>query len=150
MFNPDYKDLLRLFTEHGVEYVVVGAYAMAAHGVVRATGDIDLFVRPTSKNGAAVFDALVEFGAPLSSITADDFAVPGTVYQIGVQPNRIDVLTEIDGVSYEDVGRVILNVDDLTVPFLNLESLKRNKASTGRAKDKLDLELLNEDRRPEP
>lgn len=82
MFNPDYKDLLRLFTEHGVEYVVVGAYAMAAHGVVRATGDIDLFVRATSKNGAAVFD----------------------------------VLTEIDGVSYEDVGRVMVNVDDLTVP----------------------------------
>ncbi len=134
IFNPDYKDLLRLFTEHGV---------------VRATGDIDLFVRATSKNAAAVFDALAEFGAPLSNITADDFAVPGTVYQIGVQPNRIDILTEIDGVSYEEVGRVMLNVDDLTVPFLNLSSLKRNKAPTGRARDKLDLELLNEGERPE-
>ena len=109
MFNPDYKDLLRLFTEHGVEYVVVGAYAMAAHGVVRATGDIDLFVRPTVDNASAVFDALVEFGAPLDGITADD----------------------------------------LSVPFLNLESLKRNKASTGRAKDLLDLELLKETDSPE-
>ncbi len=149
MFNPDYKDLLRLFTEHGVEYVVVGAYAMAAHGVVRATGDIDLFVRPTVDNASAVFDALVEFGAPLAEITADDFAVAGTVYQIGVVPSRIDILTEIDGVSYDQVGSVMLNVDDLSVPFLNLESLKRNKASTGRAKDLLDLELLKETDSPE-
>ena len=150
MFNPDYKDLLRLFTEHGVEYVVVGAYAMAAHGVVRATGDIDLFVRPTVDNASAVFDALVEFGAPLAEITADDFAVAGTVYQIGVVPSRIDILTEIDGVSWNQVGSVMLHVDDLPVPFLNLESLKRNKASTGRAKDRLDLELLRETDSPEP
>jgi hypothetical protein len=150
MFNPDYKDLLRLFTDHGVEYVVVGAYAMAAHGVVRATGDIDLFVRPTADNASAVFDALVKFGAPLDGITADDFAVAGTVYQIGVVPSRIDILTEIDGVSWNQVGSVMLHVDDLPVPFLNLESLKRNKASTGRAKDRLDLELLRETDSPEP
>lgn len=149
MFNPDYKDLLRLFAEHGVEYVVVGAYAMAAHGVVRATGDIDLFVRPTAENALAVYDALAEFGAPLAGITADDFAAAGTVYQIGVVPSRIDILTEIDGLSYDQAGSVMLNVDELSVPFLDLESLKRNKASTGRAKDRLDLELLEETDHPE-
>ncbi len=149
MFNPDYNDLLRLLSAHSVDYVIVGAYAMAAHGYVRATGDIDIFVKPTPENSAAVFESLVAFGAPLSGVTGDDFAVPGTVYQIGVPPSRIDILTDIDGLSYDEVGRVIVEIDGLSVPFLDLESLKRNKASTGRAKDKLDLELLKESDPPE-
>jgi hypothetical protein len=144
MFNRDYKDLLKLFGEHRVEYVVVGAYAMAAHGVVRATGDIDIFVRPTPANARAVFSALAAFGAPLAEVTADDFTTAGTVYQIGLAPSRIDILTEIDGVSYDDLGYIHLTVDELSVPFIDLESLKKTKAATGRAKDKLDLELLNE------
>jgi hypothetical protein len=150
MFNPDYKNLLRLFNGRGVDYIVVGAYAMAAHGVVRATGDINLLVRPTGENASAVYDALVEFGAPLAGISADDFAVNGTVYQIGVVPSRIDILTQIDGLSYDEAGSVVLNVEDLSVPFLDLGSLKRNKASTGRAKDRLDLELLKESDSREP
>jgi hypothetical protein len=150
MFNPDYKNLLRLFNGRGVDYIVVGAYAMAAHGVVRATGDINLLVRPTGENASAVYDALVEFGAPLAGISADDFAVTGTVYQIGVVPSRIDILTQIDGLSYDEAGSVVLNVEDLSVPFLDLGSLKRNKASTGRAKDRLDLELLKESDSREP
>jgi hypothetical protein len=149
MFEPDYKNLLGLFTEHGVEYVVVGAYTMAARGVVRATGDIGLFVRPTAENASAVYGALAEFDAPLAQTTADDFAVVRTVYQTGLVPSRIDILTEIDGVSFDQVGSVMLNVEDLSVSFLNLESLKRNKASTGRAKDMLDLELLKETDPPE-
>lgn len=116
MFNPDYSDLLRLFTAHNVEYIVVGAYAMAAHGYVRSTGDMDVFVRPTSDNAKAVYSALVEFGAPLSGITVEDFRASGTAYQIGVSPNRIDILTEIDG---------------LSVPFLDTDSLIRNKAANG-------------------
>ncbi len=144
MFNPDYSDLLRLFAVHSVEYVVVGAYAMAAHGYVRSTGDIDLFVRPSTENSTAVYSALAEFGAPLSGITAEDFRTPGTVYQIGVPPSRIDILTEIDGLAFEEIGTITVEVDGLSVPFLDADSLIRNKAASGRAKDKLDIELLKE------
>ncbi len=148
MFNPDYSDLLNEFSAHNVDYVVVGAYAMAAHGYVRATGDIDILVKPTPSNSAAVYASLIAFGAPLAEVTENDFAVPGTVYQIGVPPNRIDILTAIDGVTYEQAGRVMIEINGREIPFLDLESLKRNKAATGRAKDKLDLELMNEDNTP--
>lgn len=117
---------------------------MAAHGCIRATGDIDIFVLPTQENAEALFASLIAFGAPLSGITADDFAVPGTVYQIGVAPSRIAILTEVDGLAYAEAGRITVEVDGLNVPFLDLESLIRNKAATGRVKDKLDLELLND------
>jgi hypothetical protein len=145
MFNQDYNDLLKLLSARNVNYVIVGAYAMAAHGFVRATGDIDIFVQPTPENSEAVFASLVDFGAPLSAVTAEDFRTPGTVYQIGVPPNRIDILTDIDGLTFEEVGSFNVEIDGLAVPFLDLESLKRNKAATGRTKDKLDLELLSGD-----
>jgi len=124
MFNPDFKDLLRLFAENSVDYVVVGAYAMAAHGYVRATGDIDLFVEPSLENARAVYASLVAFGAPLSGIGADDFAVPNNEYQIGVPPNRIDILTSIDGLTYEETGRITVEVDGVDIPFLDLELLR--------------------------
>ena len=111
MFNPDFNDLLRLFTESSVKYVVVGA--------------------------------------PLSGIAVEDFAVPDNVYQIGVPPNRIDIRTSIDGLTYQEAGRITVEVGGLDIPFLDLESLERNKAATGRAKDKLDLELLRESDRTE-
>jgi len=144
MFNPDYSDLLRLFTAHNVEYIVVGAYAMAAHGYVRSTGDMDIFVRPTSDNARAVYSALVEFGAPLSGITAEDFRAPGTVYQIGISPNRIDILTEIDGLNFEEAGSITVEIDGISVPFLDTDSLIRNKTATGRSKDQIDLEILKD------
>ena len=149
MFNQDYSDLLRELSVHKVNYVIVGAYAMAAHGTVRATGDIDIFVEPTPANADAVIASLAAFGAPLSGVTADDFKTPGTIYQIGVPPSRIDILTDIDGLSFAEAGVVNVEINDQLVPFLDLESLKRNKASSGRAKDKLDLELLEEDGTPE-
>lgn len=113
MFNPDYGDLLKPFSAHRVEYVIVGAYAMAAYVYVRVTGDIDIFIKPTPEKSSVVYTALVEIGAPLSGIAAENFAIPGTEYQIGVPPNRIDILTAIDG---------------LNVLFLELESLRRNKS----------------------
>lgn len=149
MFNQDYSDLLRELSAHRVNYVIVGAYAMAAHGIVRATGDIDILVEPTPANAEAVIASLAAFGAPLSGITAADFSTPGTVYQIGVPPNRIDILTDIDGLSFAEAGVVNVEINDQLVPFLDLESLKRNKAASGRTKDKLDLELLQEDGTPE-
>ena len=100
--NSDFRDLLILLVDNGVEFVVVGAYAVAFHGAPRASGDIDLFVRSSPENAERVFDALTTFGAPLVSagVVAADFARPGAVYQFGLPPRRIDILTEISGVTF--------------------------------------------------
>lgn len=142
MFNQDYKDLLKIFNAFGVDYMIIGAYAMAAHGIVRSTGDMDIFVRPDINNAKKVYAALAKFGAPLQNIEPDDFSSPGTVYQIGVVPCRIDILNSIDGISYDEADKVFKKVDDMDVPFIDLESLKINKKSTGRSKDLIDLDLL--------
>src|ERR1051326_4494438 len=97
--NRDFRDLLAEFNAQGVEYLIVGAYALAAHGHVRATKDLDVWVRPDAENAKRVLRALKEFGAPLHDLTDADLANPGTVFQIGVPPLRIDVITMIDGVS---------------------------------------------------
>jgi hypothetical protein len=104
-FNPDFRDVLGAFAAEAVEFVVVGAYALALHGVPRFTGDLDLFVRPTAENAARVWRALVRFGAPVQAagVSEVDFATPGIVYQIGLPPSRIDVLTEISGLSFDEV-----------------------------------------------
>src|SRR5437899_11535016 len=100
--NPDFRDLLAAFNARGVEFLVVGAYALAAHGLVRATKDLDVWVRPDVDNAKRVFDALAAFGAPLHDLTVDDLARPGLIFQIGVEPIRIDVITAIDGVQFPD------------------------------------------------
>jgi hypothetical protein len=104
--NDDFRDVVVLFADAGVEFVVVGAYALGFHGAPRASGDIDLLVAPTPENATRVFNALLQFGAPLAShgLTASDFARTGTVYQIGLPPRRIDILTEISGVTFQDHG----------------------------------------------
>lgn len=102
--NDDFRDLLVELADAGVEFVIVGAFALAFHGAPRASGDIDIFVRPTHENAERIVAALVRFGAPLTSagIDQEDFARPGMVYQIGLPPRRIDLLTEISGVSFEE------------------------------------------------
>ena len=118
MLNPDYKDILSAFSKEGVEYLLVGAYALAAHGQVRATGDIDLWVKPNGANAARVVAALSLFGAPLHEVEARDFEGPDTLFQIGVAPQRIDVLTSIDAVDFDEAwpDRVEVQVAGLTVP----------------------------------
>lgn len=144
--NEDFRDLLVLFADGGVEFVVVGAYALALHGAPRASGDIDLFVRPSDLNARRVLGALARFGAPMASagVTAADLARPGTVYQIGLPPRRIDLLTEISGVSFDEAwdSRVTAEVEGRPVPFLGRAALLRNKRATGRVKDLADLERL--------
>ena len=107
--SPDFKDLLSEFNAHGVDYLVVGAYALAAHGRIRATGDLDVWVRPVPANAKQVLSALVKFGAPLQDLSEQDLSTPGVVYQIGVAPLRIDILTAIDAVEFEEAwqARVI-------------------------------------------
>jgi hypothetical protein len=144
MLNPDFRDILSAFSDAGVEYLLVGAYAMASHGYVRATGDIDLWVRPGPDNAQRVFEALRRFGAPLRGVSESDFAQPNIVLQLGVPPRRIDVLTAIDGVAFEEAwsDRVELTVGGLRIPVLSREHLIQNKEATGRAKDQADAEAL--------
>lgn len=100
MFNPDFKDMLLALSEAKVDYLLVGAYAVAAHGHPRATGDLDLWVRPNTETAASVYRVLAEFGAPLHDLTIADLSNPGMVFQIGVEPSRIDILTAISGVTF--------------------------------------------------
>jgi predicted nucleotidyltransferase len=144
--NDDFHDFLTSLTEQAVSFVIVGAYALAAHGIPRATGDIDIFVEPSADNAARLMRALEAFGAPTAAhgVQAADFATPGHVYQMGVPPRRIDVLTEIDGVSFERAARDALHVtvDGLRLPFLGRDALLENKRAAGRPKDLLDVETL--------
>lgn len=140
MLNPDYRDILSAFTDHQVEFLVVGAFAMAAHGVPRATGDCE------AENAARVIAALTAFGAPMEGISEADFLVPGNVLQIGVVPRRIDVLTEIDGVSFEEAWptREVATVGDRAIPVVSRDHLLRNKLAAGRPKDLVDARNLQE------
>jgi len=144
--NEDFRDLLVLLADAGVEFVIVGAYALAFHGAPRASGDIDLFVRPSAVNAGRVFDVLARFGAPLHSagVTAADFAQPGAVYQIGLPPRRIDLLTEISGVTFDEAwaSRTTAEVDGRTVSFIGREALIKNKEASGRLKDAADVARL--------
>ncbi|APZ94492.1 hypothetical protein [Fuerstiella marisgermanici] len=95
LFNPDFKEMLLALSEAKIDFLLVGAYAVAAHGHPRATGDLDLWVRPDAKTAPRVYRVLAEFGAPLHDLTIADLAKPGMVFQIGVEPSRIDILTAI-------------------------------------------------------
>lgn len=142
--NPDFKDIISEFLAAGVRFLVVGAHALAAHGIPRATGDIDLWVEPTQQNARRVLQALTAFGAPVSDISQDDFTREGTVFQMGVPPFRIDILTEIDGTKFEPAwqAKAEITLEGLTFPVLGRESLIKNKRASGRPKDLADLYAL--------
>lgn len=146
--NPDFRDMLSAFSEKAVEYLLVGAYAVAVHGVPRATGDLDVWVRPTEDNARRVRSALSQFGAPLAGLSERDLVTPGTVFQIGVAPNRIDILTSIDGVTFEDAwpARRVMRIDGVEVSVLARHHLIRNKKATGRPQDLADVARLEEGR----
>lgn len=145
MLNQDYRDMLSLLLENKVEFLVVGAYALAAHGFPRATGDIDIFVRPLPVNAQRTYAALIAFGAPLDRISPSDFEVPGMIVQIGVQPRRIDLITQIDGLTFNEAeqDKMIVEIDGLLIPFISKHKLIINKMATGREKDRLDVNTLN-------
>jgi hypothetical protein len=142
--NPDFRDILSAFSAEGVEFVVVGAYALAAHAVPRATGDIDLWVATTGENPRRVRRALIRFGAPVESLTEDDLRRPDLIFQVGVAPQRIDVLTSIDGVEFADAwaDRIVADLGGIAVPVLSREHLIRNKRASGRPQDLADLARL--------
>ena len=149
MLNKDYKEMLQLLLEEQVDFILVGAYALAAHGYPRATGDIDIWVRADEINSINIYRALERFGAPVDQITVNDFANEGIVFQIGVTPRRIDIITHLDGVSFgeADEDKVIVKVEDLKLPILSFDKLIKNKLSTGRERDELDVKLLQKRRK---
>jgi hypothetical protein len=146
LWNPDFLELLDIFTQEGVDFVLVGAFALAQHGLPRATGDMDVFVRPTPENALRVLKALKLFGAPLlsASVSERDFVRPGTVYQMGVPPRRIDVLTQLSGLSTDEVmkDRIEKPIRGRTLFFLSREALLKNKKAAGRPKDLADVSQL--------
>lgn len=142
--NQDFRDLLAAFNAHGVEYLVVGAHALAAHGHVRATKDLDIWVRPVRENADRVIAALSAFGAPLHDLTADDLVTPGVVFQIGIAPLRIDILTAIDGIDFEEAweGRTSTAFADEPTQVISRRHLIVNKRASGRTQDLADVEWL--------
>jgi len=124
--------------------VLIGAYALAAHGFPRATADIDVFVKPSPENAPVLYKTLEEFGAPLKNISQDDFAYPGIILQIGVAPRRIDIMTKIDGLTYDEAsrGKDIIEIESLLIPVISKQNLIINKLATGRDKDKIDAKNL--------
>jgi hypothetical protein len=142
--NPDFLDLLRAFAAADVRFVIVGAYALAHHGRPRATGDLDIWIEATPDNSTRVMGALAAFGAPLVDVTEHDFAQPGAVFQIGVPPGRIDILTDLTGLTFAEAWatRESGQFGPLTVPFLAKDAFVRNKRATGRLKDLSDIEDL--------
>jgi len=140
--NQDFVDLLRAFLAAEVRFLVVGAYALALHGRPRATGDLDLWVDATPQNAARVMRALAAFGAPLTEISADDFTREGVTYQIGIPPGRIDILTELTGLTFAEAwpDRLRKPFGDIDVDFIGRAAFIRNKRATGRPKDLGDIE----------
>ncbi len=140
----DLRDLLRAFIDHEVRFLIVGGYALAVHGHPRATGDLDVWIESTDANAARAYAALQTFGAPLQDLVVRDLATPGTVFQIGLPPVRIDVLNRITAVDFTAAwpDRIETRIDDLTVPVIGREALLANKRALGRTRDRADVELL--------
>lgn len=143
----DFKELLALFNANAVDYVIVGAHALAFHGAPRYTGDLDLYVRPGPDNAARVMASLRDFGFGSVGLSEKDFAGPDQVIQLGYPPIRIDLLTSISGVSWEDVfaHRVPGRLDDVPVHYIGRKEFLSNKRASGRKKDLADIEALDED-----
>ena len=142
--NPHFVEILQAFRDEGVEYLVIGAHALAVHGHVRATLDIDLWVRPTRDNALRTWRALERFRAPLSKMRLDDFAEPEVLYQIGVPPSRIDIMTSVTGLDFAAAwpNRVMATFGDVEAPVLGLDDMRTAKRAAGRLKDLADLEEL--------
>jgi len=142
--NSDYRDILHALSERKVKFILVGAYAMAAHGYPRSTMDIDLWIRPEHDNAVLVLNALEDFGAPIGDLSKDDLVKEGIIFQIGVAPRRIDILTSVDGVNFEDAfsHSEVADIDGIPVHIMSVPDLIINKRSTGRLKDLVDAETL--------
>lgn len=146
---PDFDEFCALLTAHAVEFVIVGAHALAFHGAPRFTGDLDILVRPTEENGRRLLAAIAAFGFPTAPLTAADIAAGTKVVEMGVAPIQIHVMSQIDGVTWDDVwrSREMGPLGSRSVPFIGREMFLRNKRAAGRPKDLADVDALRE---PDP
>jgi predicted nucleotidyltransferase len=144
MLNKHFQDFLGLLESHRVEYVIVGGYAVGVHGFPRYTGDLDVFVAISRENAGRLVNVFNEFGFEALKLKAEDFLEPDIVIEIGREPMKIQVLTGIDGISFDQCrgDRILVGVSGLQVPFIGLESLLANKAASPRSKDRIDFEEL--------
>lgn len=144
--NQDFVDLLREFSAAEARVLVVGAYAVAYHARPRATGDLDLWIDASPENAARVYSALRAFGAPLADLSAADLTQPELVYQIGIAPRRIDIMTSLTGLRFDEAwnSRVQGRLGDVECCFIGRDALVRNKRALRRARDLADLEALGE------
>jgi len=145
--QPDFKELLELLNAHKAEFIIVGAYALAFHGVPRFTGDIDIFVKPAPENAEKILAALEEFGFVSLNLTISDFQDPDKVVQLGIAPVRVDLITSLTAVSWQEAfsGKVQGTYGDVPVYYLGRKEFLSNKKALGRKKDLADIEALGED-----
>jgi Nucleotidyl transferase of unknown function (DUF2204) len=145
LLNQDFKEFAQLLNAHGVEYLIVGGYALMAHGHVRNTGDIDFWVNPTPQNANRLMKVLNEFGMGSLGIQAESLSVVDTVIQMGFPPARIDLLTSIEGVDFAQAYPVALKVvvDQVPLMIISREHFLKNKRALGRHKDLADVEALD-------
>jgi hypothetical protein len=144
MLNKDYKDMLQALVDEKVRFLLVGAYALAAHGYPRATMDIDIWVMPSPENADAVLRAVHRFGAPLQNLTKADLEKDGTVFQIGVAPRRIDIITAASGLQFSEAfsRSATVHIEEIEVHIPSVADLIINKRASGRTKDLADAEAL--------
>ncbi len=145
--QPDFKELLALLNVHSVKFIIVGAHALAFHGAPRYTGDLHIFVEPSAENAKSMMDALSDFGFGGLGITEADFSKPDMVVQLGCPPVRIDIMTSISGVTWDEADKSAVPSDYGSVPvrFIGKEAYKKNKRESGGNKDLADIEALQEE-----
>lgn len=143
--HPDFRDFIHALNNNHVEYVLVGSFALAYHGHPRATGDMDVWIRPTKQNASAVLKAVLDFGFEKVNVTEEDF-LSGKIIQLGFPPVRIDIITILDGLQNDEIWgeRQKGKFGDLDVAYIGREAFVKNKRAIGRHKDLADLELLGE------
>ncbi len=144
MFSQDFKEFIELLIKNNAEYLIVGGYAVGIHGYPRYTGDLDIWLNPTPGNADLILKSVNEFGFSSFNLTRDDFTKPGNVIQLGYPPLRIDLLTEIDGVSFHECfqNRKVVSIDGLSVNFIGYSDLLKNKKESGRPRDLGDIDNL--------
>ena len=144
MLNQDFKEFIQLLNDNQVNYLVIGGYAVAVHGHPRYTKDIDIWIEISEENSQKIITALTEFGFGSLGLTAQDFQEPHQIIQLGYPPNRIDLITSPDGIDFQTcyMSKIEVILDDITVKFIDLDNLKKNKLASGRFQDLADLENL--------
>ena len=144
MINKDFREFIALLNANDVRYLVVGGYAVAVHGYPRYTKDLDIWIECSSQNAMNLMHALDQFGFGALSIEAEDFTQEGRIVQLGYPPNRIDLMTSADGLTFADcyTKKLEVEIEGVAIDFIDIGNLRRNKAATGRAQDLADLENL--------